>query len=182
MNCPGDHFFPRAALARDQNRGVVLSHARHQCQRPAHRATLGNKATLCGSGGELRLEAHDFFPQPLPLFRLAQREYDLIGTERLGQIVVGAFFHRRDRGILTAVRAHDDHQRAAPPLAVLPHECEPVHFRHAHVAQDEVERLGSRPVERPAVTVYPASVRRRPRLCRRPGSSSTTRTRFIGAD
>jgi len=104
------------------------------------------------NGRELCLEAGDLLSQPFALLCLPKGEDDFVRPERLGQIVVRAFLHRGDRRILAAVRAHDDDERTAAALAVFAQERQAVHFRHAHVAEHEVECLGDRAVERaPAV-------------------------------
>src|SRR2546427_2106335 len=68
---------------------------------------------------------------------------------RSRQVVVGAFLHGGERGVLTSVRAHDDHEASAATLFVAAQERQAIHLRHADVAQDQVERLGERPLQSP---------------------------------
>src|SRR2546427_9340471 len=48
-----------------------------------------------------------------------------------------------------SVRAHDDHEASAATLFVGSRERQAIHLRHADVAQDQVERLGERPLQSP---------------------------------
>ena len=150
MDRARDDFLPGAAFTGDEHGRIVLGNARHQGQRLAHGAALGDQAALGGTGGQLRLEACHFFPQPFPLLRLAQRQDDFIGPKRLGQVVVGALFHGRDRGVLAAVCAHDNDEGVSTALAILAEERQAVHFRHPYVAQHQIERLRRRALERAA--------------------------------
>ena len=149
VNRARNNFLPSAALTRDQDGGIVLGDAGDELERLAHRGACDDEPALRRSRRELCLEAGDLLPQPFALLCLPQCEDDFVRAERLGEIVVRAFLHRRDRRILPAVRAHDDDERTAAALAVFAQERQTVHFRHANVAEHEVECLGDGAVERP---------------------------------
>ena len=101
-----------------------------------------------GAGAEARAQQLDLAAELLALLRLAERHGDFVGTERLVEVVVGAFAHRGQRAVLAAVGAHHDQQRLAAVGAVAPEEGHPVHLRHPHVAENDVEGLRRRPAER----------------------------------
>ena len=117
-----------------------------------HRGALDDEAALGRPRRELRLQSRDLLPQPLPLLGLPQREHHFIGPERLGEVVVRAFLHRRDRRVFATIGAHHDHERAPAALPVVAQERQAVHLRHAHIAEHEVERLGGRALE-PALAI-----------------------------
>ena len=144
MNRACDHFLPGSAFARDQNRRIVLGDARHEGQRLAHRGALGDQPALRRPGRELRLQSCHLLPQALALLCFSQRQDDFVWPERLREIVVRACFHRGDRGVLTTIGAHHDHQRRPAALAEFPQKRDAIHLGHADVAEDQIEWLGFR--------------------------------------
>ena len=75
----------------------------------------------------------------------AQREHDLVGLERLADVVVGAGLHRLEREIDVAVRAHHDDRGRVLLGLERGEQIEAAHLRHAHVGEDDVgaERVDS---------------------------------------
>jgi len=59
--------------------------------------------------------------------------------------------HSGERRLLAAIGAHHDDQSGAAAFLVLAQERQPVHVRHPHVAQHEVERLGDGALQRSAL-------------------------------
>ena len=125
----------------------MLGHARHHVQRFPHGPALRDERAGGRGGVELCSECRDGAAELLPLLGLAEGEHDLVRAERLGEVVVGALFHGGERRLFAPVRAHHDDQRRAAALAVCTQEGDPAQLGHAHVAQDQVERLGERTVE-----------------------------------
>src|SRR6266487_4547918 len=154
VNGAGDHFLSGATLPGDQDGRVVLGDACDERQRLPHRAALDDQSPLRRPGGQLCLESRHLLPQPLALLRFAQRQDDFVGTEWLGEIVVGTLFHRGNGRVFAAIGAHHDDEGAAAALAIIAQEGQAIHLGHAHVAQHEVERLSDRPVERSAAVLF----------------------------
>ena len=68
----------------------------------------------------------------------AQR--DLVDLERLGQVIVRAFFHRGDGVLHRRKRRHQDDCRFRRLLARLPEQRQAIQFGQANVANHQVER------------------------------------------
>ena len=83
----------------------------------------------------------DLAAELFPLLGLAHGHRHFVGAERLVKVVVGAFPHGGERAVLAAVRAHHDEERLPTLGAVPPEEGHPIHLRHLHIAEDEIEGL-----------------------------------------
>src|SRR5689334_6617136 len=141
VNRARNHFLAGPAFTCDQYGRVVLGDAGDERERLTHGTAFYDQAPLGRPHGELRPEPGDFLPQPLALGSFAEREHDFVRPERLGEIVVGALLHGGDGGVLTAVGAHDDDERTATALAIVPQEGETIHLGHAYIAENQIERL-----------------------------------------
>ena len=86
--------------------------------------------------------------EALALFGLAKREHHLVGAERLGHVVVRTLLHGGERRLFAAVGAHHDDKAGTPTPLVRAQERQPVHVRHPHVAQHDVERFPQGALER----------------------------------
>ena len=82
-----------------------------------HRRALREDRLELALLADLLAERAVLAAQRLALLGLAQREHDLVGLERLADVVVGAGLHRLEREVDVAVRAHHDDRRrvAASP-------------------------------------------------------------------
>ena len=109
-----------------------------QLEEMAHGRALGDDVILDLPRAERRAQRLHLAAEPFALLDLAQRQQDLVRAERLVEIVVGAFTHRRDRGVLGAVGAHHQQNRLATGGAVGTEELQAVHARHAHVGEDDI--------------------------------------------
>src|SRR6185437_3925088 len=78
----------------------------------------------------------------------AHEHVDLGHAVRLGEIVVGAELHRRDRRLDGAVAGDDDDFRRVGLRAERLERFEAVHLRHHDVDQGDVERLVAHGLER----------------------------------
>ena len=86
----------------------------------------------------LRLEAHVLAFQIQVLQRVAQREQDAVGVERLFQKIVRAELRRLHGRLNGAVTGDHDYLRVGIELAQLPQRFEPIHPLHLHIQKDEV--------------------------------------------
>ncbi len=142
------HFLARAALAGDEHRRIVAGNAARELQQIAHDLALGHHQIACRVGADARAERLHLAPEPLPLLRLADGHGDFIGAEGFPDVVVRTLAHGSEGGILGPISAHHDDQRGAPLGPVPAQEGDPVHARHLHVAQDEIELLRDGPPQR----------------------------------
>ena len=106
-----DQLLAGAALAGDEHRGLGRRDPAHQLEHPLHRRRLADQAVEAEAplqlGAQLEVVAH----QRALLERALDDDVDLVDLERLGQVVVGAVLHRRDRGLGRGEGGDHDHLR-----------------------------------------------------------------------
>ena len=141
------HFLAGAALTCQQHRRVVCRYPLGQLQQRAQGRAFGHQDVTHRVGAQRRTQLLHLAAEALALLGLPQGERHFVGPERLVEIVVGTLAHGGDGDVFAAVRAHHHHEGRAPLRAIPAQEGEPVHLRHAHVAQHEVELLVQRPRE-----------------------------------
>jgi hypothetical protein len=135
---PRDELLAGAALASDENGRRVPRHLRRDLERLRHGGRFRDDLAVAALDADFLAQARDFLAQRLALLGLLQDEDELVRTERLRQVVVGAALHRLDGELGAAVgRHHDDHARAAGGAVAL-EELEAAETRHAQVAEDDV--------------------------------------------
>jgi hypothetical protein len=140
VNEAGDQLLPRPALPGDEHRRRVAGDLAGDVDDAAQRVGAPDDPLhpLPSIGGELVAQLLHLPAQSLALDRLAHDEQHLVGAERLGDVIVRAAAHRLDRRVVVEVGAHHDDERRSPALPVALEEREPVHRRHAQVAEDDV--------------------------------------------
>ena len=72
-----------------------------------------------------------------PLDDLVEQDLQPLNVDRLGQVVVGAFLHRLDRGVDGALRGQQQRRHVGADLRQRAQQREPVHARHHHVGDDD---------------------------------------------
>jgi hypothetical protein len=140
MDVPSDQFLAGATLARNEDGRRVPCNLTSNGQDLLHRCAASDDATRRTERGQLLLELLHRLAQPFPLDRLADGQQQLVGAKRLSDEVVRATPHRLDDPFVVLVGAHHDDEPTGVLGAKLLKELEPVHARHAHVAQNEIRR------------------------------------------
>jgi hypothetical protein len=130
----------RARLAPDQHRRrrrrrllddlIDLPHLRAAADHLAERAVLA----------QLLAQHLDLAQRVLPLDDLVEQDLEPLRLDRLGQVVVGAFLDRLDRGFDGALRGQRSHGVVAAIVLERAQQLEPAHARHHEVADDDVGR------------------------------------------
>src|SRR5690606_37609625 len=142
-----DELLAGSALAGDQHGRRVACDLRGNLERARHGGRLRDDLAVASLDADFLAQARDFAAQRLTLLGLLEREHELVRTERLGEVVVGAALHRLDGHLDAAVGGHDDDHALAIGLAVAVEEVEPAEAGHAHVAEDDVGLQLQRPAQ-----------------------------------
>ena len=122
----GDELLAGAGLAADQHGDVAAGDARGGVEQAAHRPARADDPAAEGLlGGQPPVVD----AQPARLERALDDQGDLVDVERLGEVVVGAGLHRRDRDALRAVRGEQDHRQRRIALDDAAQQLEAVHAR-----------------------------------------------------
>ena len=88
----------------------MAGHPARELEQVAHGAALGHHEVADGAGAQARAQRLDLAAELLALLGLPERHGHFVGAERLVEVVVGAFAHGGERGVLAAVGAHHDEQ------------------------------------------------------------------------
>ena len=135
MDRPRHQLLSRAVLPGDQHARGSGRHLLDALDHLADRAARPDDRVLLLHFGA---EPHVFAREVDVLERVAQREQDAVGVERLLEEVVGAELRRLHGRLDRAVSRDHDHLGAGIELAQLPQRLDPVHALHLHVQEDEV--------------------------------------------
>ena len=143
---PCDELLADAALALDEHRRLEVGDLRDRSEDLRHRGALREDRLELALLLDLLLQRAVLAPERLALLRLPEREHDLVGLERLADVVVGAGLHRLEREVDAAVRAHHDHGRRVLLRLQRREQIETVHLGHPDVGEDDVraERVHER--------------------------------------
>ena len=146
---PGDELLAGAALALDEDGFRRRGHAADLLAQTLHRRArtdhLGRLRAGLPRGGR-------FAHQAAVPDGLADQRFNLVGAERLLDVVERAVAHRLDRrGDRGVGRHHHDLRPVTPPLE-LDDQLQAGHPRHLHVGDNAIERHAGDPLEglRPA--------------------------------
>ena len=132
-----DELLAGAALAGDENGGRMLCDLAGDGDDFAQSGAAADDTVGAAQRGQLLAEPFDLPAQPLALDRLAYDEEQLIGAERLRDVVVRPATHRLERRFVVAVGAHDDHEATAGRGPVPLEKEQAVHLRHPDVADHD---------------------------------------------
>ncbi len=134
---------PTPRLAHHEHRGLVVGDLPDGAEQLHHGSALGEDLVELVLGADRLPKLQVLAPQRLALLGLLEHEEDLVGLERLRDVVVGAGLHRLEGEVDRAVGAHHDHHCERRLRLERGEQVEPAHLRHAHVGQDHVrtERL-----------------------------------------
>ncbi len=132
-----DHLLAGPRLAPDQHRGgrrrrllddpVDLADPLRAADDPAEAPVLA----------QLAAEDADLAQGLLAFRRLLDEDLQPARIDRLGQVVVGAFLDRLDRGLDRALRGEQDDRDVAHLIAQRLEEGETVHARHDDIGDDD---------------------------------------------
>ena len=131
----GDALLAGAALSGDEHGHVARRDPRDEHGEPPHRLRGEHHRAR---EDELALEPFVLVREPDRLERAAHDGEELVGVERLLEVVVGAGLHRLDRLPLRAVGGDEHDARRARPAGDPAEQLHPVHPRHAQVGHHEL--------------------------------------------
>ena len=141
MNRLGDELLAGARFAVDEHRRGgrrrLLDDAVDRPQRRRVADHLAEAAVVL----ELPPQARHLAQRALALGDVLKQRAQALRIDRLRQVVVRAFFHRRDSGVDAALRRDQDEGDIGQLILDAPQQLEAVHPRHDHVGQH-----GRRPV------------------------------------
>ena len=175
----------RAALAGEQHRHVLRRDARDDVHHALHRGALGDDGA---PERRLRAQARVLEAQLAPVDGALHREHELVGVERLGDVVEGARLHRAPRrrarepcavsistGTLGSLRAHPREHLHAVHARASPGRSAPRRRRAARTPPGPLAPPSHVSTTRPASLSTASSVKRSD------ASSSMTSTRLMAA-
>jgi hypothetical protein len=139
---------PRAVLAPQEHRHIVVRRPRDDLQHRLHARRRGLEPSLGCRFLEARLQLAEAERQRASLACAVDQVPDLRGRERLRQVILGPAAHRLDRGVDRGVGGDDDHVEARPLAEEPRQEVESALGPQLEVAEGEVERLPPQDVER----------------------------------
>src|SRR5262245_36898018 len=136
---PGHDLLARPALPGHQDVRAAVGDLRHELEHALHRPARADDPAAAGAGAQLAAQPPVLERERLLLERLLDHQPDLVDLERLGQVVVGAFLHRGDRGLGGGEGGdHDDHRLGRDLVREAQH-VEPRAAGHLDVRDDHVE-------------------------------------------
>ena len=130
----GDEFLPGAALAQDEHGGAARRDLPHLLEQVLHRRRLAHDRVEAEALVEHLAQVRHLVAQLPVLDQLVDAAPQLVEVDRLRQVIVRADAHRLDRGLDRAEAGDQDHRQVE---LLGPHpvqERQPVHARHAQVA------------------------------------------------
>ena len=165
MDGPSHELLARAALASDHRRGGAVRDLADRVEDLRDPAALADDVLEAVLRLELAAEVEVLVPEPFPLERVANDQVDFVELERLGDVVVGAEFHRLDRRLRRRDRGDDDDGGVGGDLLGGAEYLHPVHLRHSEIRDDDihglaVERLDGRLAARRRQDVVPLLLQR----------------------
>ena len=132
-----DQFFAGAAFAGDQHRGVGGRDGLDGVKDLLHGFALADDVLGTGDFGDGFAQAHVFFFGAFVSERLLHQMRDLVGIERLGDVVVGAVLERGDGGFDRGVAGHHDDDEIGIDLMHAALQFDAVGAAHLDVEQGE---------------------------------------------
>jgi hypothetical protein len=137
---------PRLAPDEDRRRGRrrLLDHAVNLADRPGAPDDPAEAAVLA----QLASQDTDLAQGLLPLGCLLDEDLQPARVDRLGQVVVGAFLDRLDRGLDRTLRGEQDDRDVAHLIAQRLEQREAVHARHDDVGDDDAGTEGGDALQR----------------------------------
>ena len=141
-----EQLLPGAALAQQQHGGGGGRRLPDDVQGGPQRRALTDDGLLGPRqpGAELLVFQH----QPPLVDRLLHALEHRVPLERLGEEVIGAVLHRRDRRLHRPVRGHQDHFRVGRDGAHGAQQLLPAHGRHHQIGEHHVDGLRAQPLHR----------------------------------
>ena len=138
---PGHQFLARAALTRDQHRGVRLRDLPDELENLLHRLALADDALGVILFRQQRLVTDDAPHVVGGLERRRDERFEFRHVERFQHVIVRAEFHRLDGRLRRAVGGHHDDQQFRIQAAQLAQHLQSVAGAHANVHDDKVGPL-----------------------------------------
>jgi hypothetical protein len=145
MDRARDEFLAGAVLSRDEDAGIRRPHAFEPLDESADRRRLPHDLV---PRLDLLAQPHVLVLQPRVAQRVAQRDEDPVGVERLLEEIVGAQLRRLDRRLDRAVPADHDHERGGVEGAQALERLQSVDAAHLHVEEHDVRAPGFVRLER----------------------------------
>jgi hypothetical protein len=137
-----ENLLARPALTGEKHGRLELGSAFQELEDLDHGRRCRHDGPLSDRAVDVPLKKRICTAQALPLSGLADGQEHLRGLERLGQIVVGAAFHRLDGEISGPIGRHHDHGRPREPPSDLGQELHSVHTGHSKITEHHVHRAG----------------------------------------
>jgi hypothetical protein len=138
----GNQFLAGSAFAGNQDRGARVFEAGDQAQHVLNAGGIADDAVDGGFGFGALAEVEIFFDEANLVGHAAQEEAQFIERRKgLGDVVVGAEFHRLHRGFDRSVAGHDGDFDAGVGALGLLQEFDSGHAGHDHVGEDHVDGL-----------------------------------------
>jgi hypothetical protein len=138
----GDQLLARPRLALDEDGGVRRRGGADDGAHLPHLRVVAEDAEVVGLARERALEQAVLAPHLLELQRALRQHDDLLGRERLLDVVEGSALDGLDGGVERAVRAHQNHLRLGRVGLDAREQADAVRVGQAQVNEDEVERAG----------------------------------------
>jgi hypothetical protein len=132
-----DELLARTRFAPNQHRRRGRRRLLDDLIHLAHLRAAANHAPEAAMFAQLFAQGFDFAERILPLDDLVEQNLEPLRLDRLGQVVVGAFLDRLDRGFDAALRCEDDDRVVAAVVFERAQEIETAHPRHHQVADDD---------------------------------------------
>ena len=136
-----DQPLPRPRLAHHQDRRRDVGDPRDLLDQDANRLAAPQNRLVRTPGLERALEQGRLTSQITLLERAAQEEHELVGLERLRQVMERAETDRLHRRVDRAVAGHHDHRTRRIGLARRGEETETVELGHSQIGHEPIEVL-----------------------------------------
>ena len=136
---PRQHALARAALAADQHGRLRRRDLERDVQRLPHRRLRGLQVRLGDDRADLLLEVRDVRLEAAEAGDAVEDEAELVGRERLGQVVERAAPHRLDRRLDGGVGGDDDDGQARCQPEECRQEVQPFLLAEAKVEEGDLE-------------------------------------------
>jgi hypothetical protein len=135
---PCEKLLSRPALALDENRRAALRHGPRQVEDLQHLLVLADHVPQLVLLLELFPQKQVLLDELVMVHDLPDRQGDVVGVERLDEIVVGPLLHRLHGGVDRRVGRHDDDQHLGRRLVDFVHQLDSVHAGHLQIHQHQV--------------------------------------------
>jgi len=144
----GQDFLSGPALPVQENRGVVVADPGDQIVDLLHPGVSPYEVLEAVIPGDLRPQVENLFEEILFLDHAFDEGKDLVGVERLGDVVGGSQLDRFDGGFQRLHRRDDHHLCLLVEILDPAEHLHPVHPRHADVQEDEIHLAGAENAQR----------------------------------